>query len=72
MLAGLCQCCLKWSKHCSIAGKRGNPSCAQQYVVLGDLGVHKTSINKSGMMTTENLPEDEKSFDSDPKESQRT
>lgn len=55
----------------SIAGKRGNPSCAQRYVVLGDLGVHKTSISKSGMMITENLSGDEKSFDSDPKESQR-
>jgi len=43
------------SKHCSCADRREKPSCAQQYVVLRDLGVHKSNISKLRMMTKENI-----------------
>lgn len=54
------------------AGWRQKLSFDQQYVVPGDLGLYKSSINKLQMVTKESFLGDEKSFDSGPKESQRT
>lgn len=56
---------------CIQAGWRQKPSFAQQYVVLEDLGVQKSSSNKLQMMTKEKFLGDEKSSDNGSKESQR-
>lgn len=74
-----CVSCLQWSKsvsngqnRCTHAGWRQKPFFACQYIVLGDLGVHKSTMDKLRMMTKRNFSGDEKSFDSGPTETQRT